>query len=260
MQRNTGDTQAITVEYGFLDSKKDDVSQLKNNWQNYAEAAVQGVLNYIGYNENIIDNSVYIVKAGDTLYSIARKYNTTVNDIKRLNNLSSDMLSIGQRIKIPMENNSNSIDNNYYVVQAGDTLYNIANKNNMTVNELKRINNLINDDLYIGQQLILSNRFMEPVFAEEMDKDYYIVRVGDTLYSIAHKYGTTVDELMEYNNLDSNMLSIGQQLYIPPRYHIVKVGDTLYSIAHKYGTTVDDIMKKNNLGSNMLSIGQQLKI
>ena len=123
MQRNTGNTEAITVEYGFLDSKNDDVSQLKNNWEKYSEAVVQGVLNYIGYNDNIIDNSVYIVKAGDTLYSIAKKYDTSVNDIKRLNNLNSDMLSIGQRIKIPMEKNNTSSNDNYYIVQAGDTIF-----------------------------------------------------------------------------------------------------------------------------------------
>ena len=64
MQRNTGNTESITVEYGFLDSNKDDVYQLKNNWQTYADAVVQGVLNYI--NSSPLDSSYYIVKRGDS--------------------------------------------------------------------------------------------------------------------------------------------------------------------------------------------------
>ena len=93
----------------------------------------------------------------------------------------------------------------------------------------------------------------------------YIVKSGDSLYSIARKYNTTVDELMKLNNLSSNILSINQVLKVPSNNtsditYIVKSGDSLYSIARKYQITVDDIKKYNNLTSNLLSIGQVLKI
>ncbi len=193
MQRNTGNTESITVEYGFLDSNKDDVYQLKNNWQIYADAVVQGVLNYI--NNNPLDSSYYIVKRGDSLYSIANKYGITVNEIKQLNGLTTNNLYIGQRIKLPI------IDNDYYIVKNGDTLYSIAKKYNMSVNDIKRINNLTNDNLYVGQKININN-------------NNYIVKSGDTLYSIAKRYGVTVDEIKNKNNIVGNILFVGQELII----------------------------------------------
>jgi LysM repeat protein len=86
--------------------------------------------------------------AGDTLYSIARKYNTSVNELIRINNLSSNVLSIGQRLIIPKQNNT-------YTVVSGDTLYSIARKYNTTVSAIKKINNLTSDLLNIGQVLII---------------------------------------------------------------------------------------------------------
>ncbi len=90
----------------------------------------------------------------------------------------------------------------------------------------------------------------------------YIVKSGDSLYSIAKKYNTTVDELKKINNLTSNLLSINQKLIIPNSYQIYTVvkGDSLYSIAKKYNTTVDELKRINNLTSNLLSINQKLKI
>mgnify|MGYP003441011463 CR=1 FL=1 len=87
MQRDTGNTESITVEYGFLDSSGDDINQLKNNWKNYAEAVVKAIADYSGV--SYVGPSVgdyYIVKSGDSLWSIAKKYNTTVNELKALNN------------------------------------------------------------------------------------------------------------------------------------------------------------------------------
>ena len=204
MQRNTAPLESITIEYGFLDSTKDDVNQLKNNWKKYTEAAVQGILNYINYNNDNLDNSVYIVKAGDTLYSISQKYNTTVSELKRINNITNDDLYIGQRIKVPISNNSN-----YYIVRPGDTLYSISRKYNIPVQELMSINNLINNNLYVGQKIYL-------VSTNTSNQDnIYIVKLGDTLYSIAKRYNVTVDDIKNINGLNSNLLTIGQELIIP---------------------------------------------
>ena len=201
----------------------------------------------------------YMVVSGDTLYSIAKKYNTTVDAIITLNNLTSNILSIGQILKIPTTS-SESITTRYTVV-SGDTLYSIAKKYNTTVDAIKRLNNLTSDILSIGQVLQI------PTSSGETNYTTYTVVSGDTLYSIAKRYNTTIDAIKNLNNLTSNTLSIGQVLKIPTSssgnnyitYTVVK-GDTLYSIAQRYNTTVDAIKSLNNLATNTISVGQVLKI
>ena len=95
-------------------------------------------------------DSEYIVKKGDTLYSIAQKYNTSVDNLKSINNQITDSLSIGQILKIPKVK-----DNEIYTVLKNDTLYSIAKKFNTTINEIISINNLESTILSIGQKLLI---------------------------------------------------------------------------------------------------------
>ena len=106
------------------------------------------------YDEPVYDGETgeyitYTIQKGDSLYQIAKKYNIKVNDIKLINNLKTDNLSIGQKIKIPTTNEKYI---NYQVVK-GDSLYQIAKKFNVTVNEIKSLNNLTSNILSIGQEL-----------------------------------------------------------------------------------------------------------
>lgn len=211
-------------------------------------------------NENNSD-TYYTVISGDTLYSIANKFNTTISSIKELNDLTTDILSVGQKLLITKSNDQEE-DNtpNTYTVTSGDTLYSIANKFNTTVSSIKELNNLTSDLLSIGWVLKLTND-TTPSIPQE-DYDTYIVTSGDTLYSIANKFNTTVSNLTSINNLTSTILSINQKLLVPLTKitHTVTSGDTLYSIANKYNTTVSSITSKNNLSSTVLSIGQVLYI
>lgn len=261
MQRNTGNTEAITVEYGFLDSKGDDVNQLKNNWQNYAEAVVRAILEYLNLTYIPVEGqNYYTVKSGDSLWSIAKKFNVSVADLKDSNGLVSSLLSIGQVLKIPVQEQEEE-SKNVYVVKKGDSLYKIAKEYDTTINELIKLNNLSNTNLSIGQILKI------PTVKSEESEYLYTVKSGDSLYKIAREYNTTVDELMKLNNLSSISLSIGQTLKIPQittsaqdNYYTVKSGDNLYKIASKYNTTVNNLVKLNNLSSTTLSIGQKLKL
>lgn len=258
--RETPNTEALLVEYGFLDSTGDDVSQLKNSYEDLAEAVVKAVASYIGVPYTSKTDEYYTVVKGDSLWSIANKFNTTVANLKSLNNLSSNLLQIGQKLKI----NATSLNptNEYYTVEKGDTLYSIASKNNLTVQELKDLNNLTSNNLSIGQTLLIKKNPKE-----NTNVTTYNVKSGDTLYSIAKKYNTTVNAITTLNNLASNSLSIGQTIKIPistqntmePTY-IVKSGDTLYSIARKYNTTVSELINRNNLKTSNLKIGQELII
>lgn len=225
---------------------------------------------------------IYTVKKGDSLYSIANRYNTTVDEIKKLNNLSSNNLSIGQTLRIPetYSDGGMTLPNfKNYIVKRGDTLYSIARDNNIAVDTIIRDNSLNNNNLSIGQ--ILKIRILSNVdtgeYEECFGEDYtppvssntieYVVKRGDSLYSIANRYNTSVNQIMNLNNLSSINLSIGQLLKIPSsnsgtttQTYTVKKGDSLYAIAKKFNTTVDSIKRKNNLTSNNLAIGQKLII
>ena len=137
------------------------------------------------------------------MWKIANQYGITVDELKRLNNLTSNNLTVGQILELPNQNNSNT-SSNTYTVKAGDSLWNIANKYGITVNELKTLNGLTSDNLSIGQ-----------VLKVPASGNTYIVKSGDSLWSIANRYGTTVSELKTLNNLTSNSLMIGQVLNLP---------------------------------------------
>ena len=269
IHRNTGQTEPVIVEYGFLDSSKDDVNQLKNNYEKYAEAVVRAILEYTGYQYVPDTNSdLYVVKRGDSLWSISKKYGISVNDLKRLNNLDSNLLSIGQTLKI---SGVPQTINDIYVVKNGDTLYGIASRFGINVNELKKYNNLSSDSLSIGQQLYIpTGQIVEDIV--DTNYDTYIVKSGDTLFSVSNLYNTSVSNIRDINNLTSDTLVVGQQLLVPKNVSIIDTsitnyvdyrivpGDTLYSISRKYGVSVDELKRINNLFNNNLSVSQVIKI
>ncbi|MBQ2872611.1 MAG: LysM peptidoglycan-binding domain-containing protein [Bacilli bacterium] len=254
MHRNTGNTEPVIVEYGFIDNASD-VAFLKDNYKELAEAVIKSVLEYknVPYTApETVTTDTYKVVAGDTLYSIANKLDTSVSELKEINNLSTNVLKIGQILKIPTKVVDIG-DTELYQVKAGDTLYSIAKKYNISVNELKTINNLTNNDLAVGQLLNVPSGLSLV--------NTYVVEKGDTLYSIAKKFDISVNKLKEYNELTNNLLNVGQKLIIPiedDTTYVVKKGDTIYSIAREFNTTVDKIKRLNNLENNILSIGQIL--
>ena len=266
IHRNTGVTQPLIVEYGFLDGKGDDVSRLKNNWRDLAEAVVKSIALYTNTPYNTENNNTYIVKLGDSLWSIAKRNNITVDKLKQLNNLNTNTIKVGQILIISedIKEPNNIEDYIIYTVKRGDTLYSIARSYNIDINELKNYNNLTDNILSINQELKIPIKNIEE---EQISTEYtdYIVKRGDSLYNISKTYGIPIQDLMKYNNLNTNLLSIGQILKIPVSTtsnieYIVKAGDTLYSIASTYNTTVNNIKAKNNLINNTLQIGQKLII
>lgn len=263
IMRETPNTTALLIEYGFIDNSKDQV-KLQNNLLNYAEGVVKAVSDYIGVPYTMPDSEeigdVYTVKAGDNLYNIARKFNTTVDELINLNNLTTTNLSIGQQIKLPQGEEQTEYDT--YTVLEGDSLYSIANKFNVSVNDLIDYNALPTTILTVGETIRI------PKGNVSNKENVYRVKPGDTLYRIANTYGVSVNDLIAANNLSSNILTIGQELIIPIKpvteedyvvYQVVP-GDTLYSIARTYNTKVDAIKSFNNLTSNLISPGQIIQI
>ena len=255
--RNTANNLTIVIDYGYIDNTSD-ANFLKKNYEKLAEAVVKSIANYAGVSYSPANmEGYYIVKKGDSLWSIASKNNTTVDNIKKLNNLSSNNLSVGQVLKLSYDTKNEDIkESNIYTVKKGDSLWLIANKYGTTVDELKNANDLKSNTLSIGQTLII------PEKKENTNKISYVVKKGDSLWLIANKYDTTVEKIKSTNNLKSNTLSIGQVLVIPSSSefitYTVKKGDSLWLIANKYNTTVDNIKKLNNLSNNNLQINQKL--
>lgn len=255
--RNTANNLTIVIDYGYIDNKSD-ANFLKNNYEKLGEAVVKAIANYAGVNYTPLNmEGYYIVKNGDSLWSIASKNDTTVDNIKRLNNLTNNTLQIGQILKLNNEEKEDNLkDKNIYTVKKGDSLWLIANKNGVSVDDIKNANNLTSNTLQIGQILIIPDK---KTSTKEIT---YVVKKGDSLWLIANKYDTTVEKIKNANNLINNTLQIGQILTIPSSTefftYTVKKGDNLWLIAKNYNTTVDNIKKLNNLTSNTLQIGQKL--
>ena len=259
MHRNTGsNTHPVIVEYGFIDNPED-LAKIQNNYKEYVDAVVDAVIaTYEGETIPSLPESgnYYVVQSGDSLWKIANKYGITVDELKSLNGLTSNNLSVGQILEVPGGSSSGT-----YTVKAGDSLWKIANQYGLTVAELKNLNGLTSDNLSIGQVLKISNS------SSSNNSNTYTVKAGDSLWKIANQYGLTVAELKNLNGLTSDNLSIGQVLKISnssssnnSNTYTVKAGDSLWNIANKYGITVSELKNLNGLTSDNLSIGQILKV
>lgn len=255
--RNTGDSESVIINYASI-KDSDGLSDFVKNYEDYGETVVRAIAIYTKSDYvPTAKGDYYTVKKGDSLYSIARAYDISVSDLKNANNLTSNVLSIGQVLKIPdiVEKGDTSV----YYVKKGDTLYGIAKNYGVSVDEIKKLNDLSSNNLTIGQELLIPGLSSGSVPSVNV----YTVVKGDSLYKIANLYGVSVDELKSANNLTSSVISIGQQLVIPSgssKTYVVKRGDTLYGIARDNNTTVDRLKELNGLSGNTLSVGQVLKV
>ena len=210
----------------------------------------------------------YTVMAGDTLFSLATRFNTTVAAILQANpGLDPNRLFVGQQICIPAAQPVQCPGGFFYTVVAGDTLFAIATRFNTTVNAILQANPGIDPNrLFVGQRLCIP---VAPPTA--CPGFFYTVVAGDTLNSIAARFNTTVPAILRANpGLNPDFIVIGQRLCIPstptppacPGFsYTVVAGDTLIAIANRFNTTVNAILNVNpGLDPNSLFVGQQICI
>lgn len=174
------------------------------------------------------------VQQGETLFSISRMYDVSVGDLRRWNRLQSDNLSPGQEILVGPPQNEDAV---IHTVEGGETLFAISRQYGVTIAELQAWNNLEGTQLSPGQELTIfsdtdNNNEQTEELPEEVETDslpresivrnregtrgttYYTVRSGDTLTRIARQHDMTVSQLKDLNNLQSDALSVGQQLTV----------------------------------------------
>ncbi|MGC8824272.1 MAG: LysM peptidoglycan-binding domain-containing protein [Bacteroidales bacterium] len=181
---------------------------------------------------------LHTVKKGQTLYSIARAYRCTVNEILQYNNLT-DEIKVDQVIKVPVKDvTSEPTDKGSSVVHTvmqGQTLFSIARNYGVSVEDIRQANQLTSDTLRVSQQLVIPVNRKTDVSSKDtpaiVDKRFIIHRIqaGETLYSLAKLYGTTVDKILEINPDQRESLKVGAELKIPPTDSTLIIPKTVIS-------------------------------
>ncbi len=246
--------------------------------------------------------SSYTIKTGDSLWKIASANKVAVADLKKWNGLTSDTIYVNQVLNLAPEaatiatssptpaQKPQTATSSEYIVKAGDTLSRIASLHKTTVSDIQKLNNLTSYLIFPGQKLKMTSEIIAPVkpatttpaIAPVTSSASYKVVKGDTLSGIAKRHKVSVTQLMNWNNLSSSTIRIGQMLNIQNvtaavqpvapvapapvapvvstgTYTIVK-GDTLSGIAIRHGISVTQLMNWNNLTSSTIRIGQVLKV
>ena len=180
----------------------------------------------------------YIVEQGDNLSTIAKKHNITIDELKKWNNLQDNTIQLESKLKIADITNKDDktqispkteIRTVEYTVQAGDNLGSIARKNNVAVSDIKIWNELSDDNIQLGDKLIVAKKLIvdnsqtiaeksskkEKLSKVEREDDHYYVKKGDSLFSIAKKYpGVSVSDIKKWNGINGNSLKPGMKLKI----------------------------------------------
>ncbi|HWI46845.1 MAG TPA: LysM peptidoglycan-binding domain-containing protein [Rummeliibacillus sp.] len=266
-----------------------------------------------------VTESTYTIVSGDTLSKIALKFNTTVSNLMTVNHLKTDLIYLGQKLKVSNPTSSinavtkassattkkittktitsktTTTNANTYTVVSGDTLSKIALKYNTTVENLKSWNNIKTDLIYVGQKMKVSEPLSpEKTVTKESNTNIsktrfskasqnssnattYTVNRGDSLQAIAKIYNVTIENLKTWNSLKSDTIFVGQKIKIEmpkkvkfasntsispqstsTKKYTVQMGDSLTVISKVYGVSVENLKKWNHLKSDLIYIGQKL--
>lgn len=237
-----------------------------------------------------VDTKYHTVRRGETLGLIAERYGVTVSRLKDWNDLRSNKIFVGQRLKvvsmvdkgeIEVEGDADVQENaTTHKVRRGESLFSIAEDYGVTIDNLKEWNNLSGSSIDAGQTLIVNasaakaSKKSSGSSEKKAATTKHKVRRGETLGAIASRYGVTVDNLKDWNNLSSSRIDVGQTLIVKGNKstsslrsskssyttHTVRNGETLGGIAERYGTTASAIRKANGIKGSMIRKGQKLKI
>ncbi|MCQ2207793.1 MAG: LysM peptidoglycan-binding domain-containing protein [Paludibacteraceae bacterium] len=228
-------------------------------------------------------DKTHIVKKGENIYSIAKKYHCTAGQLQKWNNLRKGVqLRIGQKLTIKSseiktpekikealvkaeEERLSNVSNEFITVKEGENIYSISQKYHCTVKEIDTWNNLKGNDLKAGQELVIrptSSTVVKDTI--ENGEVIHTVAKGENIYQIARKYNCQPLEIKHWNNLSNNTLQPGKRLIIKRAdkkgVHTVREGETVESLAIKYGVTVEELVEWNHLTHKEIRAGRIIKI
>ncbi len=198
------------------------------------------------------DREWHVVRRGDNLSKIAERFDVTVTQLKRLNHLRGSRIVPGQKLRLRAADGETAVT----VVRRGDTLSRIAGRHGTSVSALKRINDLKNDRIFVGQKLRL----------REVDRSVHIVERGDALWEIAEAYGLTVARLKDLNGLTSDRIYPGQELELngeatpASATYTVRRGDNLNEIARLHQMSLRELRDLNGIRGSLIHPGQSLHV
>ena len=223
----------------------------------------------------------YTVKRGDSLSSIAERFGVTVAQLREWNGIEADDINAGVRIAVDASASRRvskpEVKTSTYTVKKGDGLGAIAERHGMTLQEIRELNGLKDNNIQVGQKLKVTGKASEERNEKpEAKSSTYTVKKGDSLGAIAERFGVTVDQLRDWNGIKGNNIQAGQKLTIggkskssskagssksaKAKTHKVRSGESLGVIAEKYGTSAAAIRRANGIKGDNIRVGQTLKI
>ncbi len=228
-----GQVEILTLS-DYLDIKPELIYKLNAGYTKWASAPKDKSIFYIPIekgemldipespfeNVNQINWISHVVVSGDSLWKLATKYDTEVNIIKEINYIDKDLLSLNDVLLIPLSKteNNNFIPFEMHIVSEGDTLWNIAKKYRLDINDLLRMNSLSKSSfLQLGQQLTIGNKNIHRNIESKKRTILYSVKQGDNLYKISDLFDVSVNSIKEINNFSSSGLMPGQIIKIAIR-------------------------------------------
>jgi len=237
------------------------------------------------------------INRGDNLNSIAAKYGVSISEIKEWNNLRSNKILLGTRLKIFSDKTSNYLASNdniktqkksalfKYKIKRGDNIGALAQKFGVTATQIRRWNGLTSNKLLAGKSLKIYSGDNSSSLGDVTTKtpatvNYYKVKSGDTIGKVAKLYRVPSASIIKWNNIRNNKILVGQKLKIysdfsvndlqtktnrntnknSTKVYTVRKGDTLYSIATNYNLSVNKLKSVNRISDNKIVVGQKIRL
>lgn len=263
---------------------------------------------------NTASGTKYTVKAGDSVWSVSNKYGITMAQLIQWNNIQNNFIYPGQQLTVSNSGSTNSASSNTgssantnnsssantgssssqgtYTVKADESVWSVANKNGITMNQLIEWNNIKNNFIYPGQQLIVKGgnsvntntgsttsaakpntpNTSATTSTSSSGNTMYTVKAGESVWSVANKHHITMDQLIEWNNIKNNFIYPGQQVIVKKgssqttnqqapagsKTYTVKSGESVWGVADSHGITMAQLIEWNNIKNNFIYPGQTL--